>query len=274
MSPLAIPYSPIRARPSHWRTLARTLGARYLVEGSVQRAGDQIRVSAQVVDATTGDHLWANHFDRRAEDVFVVQDEMSREIVGALGMKSAAPENARPARPPTANLEAYDYFLRGEQAARSGRPSGLRDALGFYAQSVALDPSFAEAFAADARTAVYVWRNTYDDVLQSALARKRAYESAGRALQLNPDLPLPYAMLAILQNQDGRFDEALASAQRAVALGPRDVEAHIALAYVNLFAGNFARAVAATETALKLEPNLSPIDRQVAGLVFLLQRRQ
>jgi adenylate cyclase len=124
------------------------------------------------------------------------------------------------------------------------------------------------AFAADARTAVYVWRDGYNDVLQSALARKRAYESAGRALQLNPDLSLPYAMLAILQAVDQRYEEAIESAKRAVALGPGDVEAHVALGYVYLYAGKFAEAAAAIETALKLDPNLSPLDRQVAGLVF------
>jgi adenylate cyclase len=109
------------------------------------------------------------------------------------------------------------------------------------------------AFAADARTAVYVWRDGYND---------------GRALQLNPDLSLPYAMLAILQAVDQRYEEAIESAKRAVALGPGDVEAHVALGYVYLYAGKFAEAAAAIETALKLDPNLSPLDRQVAGLVF------
>jgi Flp pilus assembly protein TadD len=172
------------------------------------------------------------------------------------------------ARPPTANLEAYDYYLRGEHAALTGRPPGLREALDFYAKAVALDPSFAAAFAADARTAVYIWRNSFDDVLQAAPARKRAYESAGRALQLNPDLSLPYAMLAILQNVDRRFEEAIESARRAVALGPGDVEAQVALGYVYLFDGKFPEAAAAIETALRLDPDLSPIDRQIAGMVF------
>jgi adenylate cyclase len=260
--------SAYKGRPVVLADVARDLGVRYVVEGSVQRVGDHIRINAQVIDAKTGDHLWANRFDRQTADVFAVQDEMSRDIVTSLGAEPTILEKARMARPPTANLEAYDYYLRGEQAARTGRPSGLRDALGLYAQAVALDPTFAEAYAADARTAVYVWRNTYDDVLQSALARKRAYESAGRALQLNPDLSLPYSMLAIMQSQDGRFEEAIASARRGVALGPGDAEAHIAFGYVHLFAGDFADAVAAIETALKLDPNLSPINRQVAGLVF------
>ena len=260
--------SAYKGQPVVLADVARNLGVRYVVEGSVQRAGEQTRINAQLVDTKTGDHLWADRFDRRAAEVFAVQDEMSRDIVRALGMTPTASETQRIARPPTANLEAYDYYLRGEQAARTGRASALREALDFYAKAVALDPNFAEAFAADARTAVYIWRNEYDDVLQSPLARKRAYENAGRALQLNPDLSLPYAILAILQVVDERYEEAIASAKRAVALGPGDVEAHVALGYVYLVAGQFAEAAAAIDTALKLDPNLSPVDRVVAGLVF------
>jgi len=250
--------------------VARKLGVRYVVEGSVQRAGEQSRITAQLIDAATGDHLWADRFDRGAAEVFAVQDEMSRDIVKSLGMNPTTSGTERMARPPTVNLEAYDYYLRGEQASRTGRPSALGEALHFYAQAVALDPSFAEAFAADARTAVYIWRNNYDYVLQSALARKRAYENAGRALQLNPNLSLPYAMLAILQVVDKRYEEAIESAKRAVVLGPGDVQAHVAIGYVYLFAGKFADAAAAIKTALRLDPNLSPVDRQVAGLVFFL----
>jgi adenylate cyclase len=257
-----------KGRPVVLADVARNLGVRYVIEGSVQRSGEQIRIDAQLVDAATSANLWANRFDRGAADVFAVQDEMSRDIVKSLGMTPTALETQRMARPPTANLEAYDYYLRGEQAARTARPAAVREALDFYAKAVALDPSFAEAYAADARTAVNSWRYNYDDVLQSAVARKRAYENAGRALQLNPDLSLPYAILAILQVIDKRYEEAIESAKRAVALGPGDVEAHVALGYVYVVAGKFAEATASIETALKLDPNLSPIDRLVAGLVF------
>ena len=260
--------SAYKGRPVVLADVARNLGVRYVVEGSVQRAGEQTRINAQLIDTTTGDHLWADRFDRGAAEVFAVQDEMSRDIIKSLGMTPTASETQRIARPPTTNLEAYDYYLRGEQAARTGRASGLREALDFYARAVALDPDFAEAFAADARAAVNIWRNNLDSVLQSALARKRAYENAGRALQLNPDLSLPYAMLAILQVVDERYEEAIELAKRAVALGPGDVEAHVALGYVYLFAGKFTEAAAAVDIALKLDPNLSPADREVAGLVF------
>ena len=167
---------------------------------------------------------------------------MSREIAKALGVQPSAVESERMARPPTANLEAYDYYLRAEQAARTGRRDGLRKALALYDKAEELDPAFAEAFAADARTTVYIWRASFNDIIQSAPARKRAYEKASRALELDPDLSSPYAILGIMQVVDRRYEEAIASAKRAVALGPGDAETQIALGYVQLFAGNHAEA--------------------------------
>ena len=158
------------------------------------------------------------------------------------------------ARPPTANLEAYDYYLRAEQAARTGRRDRLREALLLYDKAEELDPTFAEAFAADARTTVYIWRLNFNDIIQSAPARKRAYEKASRALELDRDLSSPYAILGIMQVIDRRYEDAIASAKRAVAIGPGDAEAHIALGYVYLFAGNHAEAAAAVETALQPRP--------------------
>ena len=271
MSSPAIRCSPTKDKPARFDRRRARLGVRFIVEGSVRRTGDQIRLNAQLIDTATGDNLWANRFDRGIADVFAVQDEMSREIAKALGVQASAAESERMARPPTHNLEAYDYYLRAEQAARTGRRAGLREALALYDKAEELDPAFAEAFAADARTTVYIWRASFDDIIQSALARKRAYEKASRALELDPDLSSPYAILGIMQVVDRRYEEAIASAQRAVALGPGDAEAQIALGYVQLFAGNHAEAAAAVETALKLDPNLSAIDREVAGLVFLLQ---
>ena len=141
-----------KGKPLVLADVGRDLGVRFVVDGSVRRTGDQIRLNAQLIDIATGDNLWANRFDRGIADVFAVQDEMSREIAKALGVQPSAAESERMARPPTANLEAYDYYLRAEQAARSGGRAGLREALALYDKAEELDPAFAEAFAADART--------------------------------------------------------------------------------------------------------------------------
>ncbi|MBX5136495.1 guanylyl cyclase [Rhizobium lentis] len=259
-------------KPHLLADIRRDLGVRFVVEGSVQRMGDLMRVNAQLVDTVSGDHLWANRFDRSGADVFAVQDSMSRQIADALGLELTPSEAERIARPPTANLEAYDYYLRAEQAARTGRRSRMLEALALYDKAEELDNGFAEAFASDAHATAFVWRSAYDDVLQSALARKRAYDKASRALALDPELPSPYAVLAIMQVVDRRYDQAIASAQKAVSLGPADAEAHMAAAYVQSVTGNHADATAAVDKALRFDPNPSAVDRYTAGIVFYLQR--
>ncbi len=260
-----------KGKPFVLADVGRDLGVRFAIEGSVRRTGDQIRLNAQLVDIATGDNLWANRFDRPTKEVFALQDEISREIAKALGMEPSPAESERMARPPTENLEAYDYYLRAEQAARTGQRARLGEALALYEKAVGVDPSFAEAYSGDARTTVYIWRVSFNEIIQSAPARKRAYEKASRALALNPDLSSPYAILGIMQVVDQRYEEAIASARRAVALSPGDAGAQVALGYVQLFAGDHAEAATAVETALRLDPDLSPIDREIAGLVFLLR---
>lgn len=252
------------------KDVARDLGVRYIVEGSVRRTSDGIRIHAELVDAATGNLLWADKYDRKAADVFAMQDEIVAAIIATLGIKPTDAEAEGLARLPTGNLEAYDYYLRGEQAARSGFRPQFRRALEFYVKAETLDPSFADAFAADARTSVFIWRNTYDDVLQTPVAKKRAYEMASRALSLNPRASGPYAALAMLQAVDGQFVQALASARRSTVLEPNSIDAHIALGFVLSAAGQHAEAQAAIVTAQRLDPNLSAADRQVAGQVFLL----
>lgn len=259
-----------KGKPLVLADVGRDLGVRFVVDGSVRRTGDQIRLNAQLINIATGDNLWANRFDREIADVFAVQDEMSREIAKALGVQASAAESKRMARPPTANLEAYDTYLRAEREARTGRGDGLREALALYEKAQKLDPTFAEAFAADARLSVYLWRTASDDIIQSALARKRAYEKASRALELDSEFSSPYAVLGIMQVMDRRYEDAITSAERAVALGSGDAATQIAVGYIQLFAGNHNKATLAVETALKLDPNLAPIDREVVGVVFLL----
>jgi len=261
---------PYKDRAVDIREVARDLGVRYVLEGSVRRAGSDVRINAQLIDSETGGHLWADRFDRNASDIFAVQDEVIRHIVDALAVQLSSSEQQRLERLPTTNLEAYDYYLRAEEAARSGFRPQLRVALSLYERATELDPTFAEAFAADARTAAFTLRNNNDDVLPAPVARKRAYEHAGKALEIDPEAPLPFAVLAVLQAVDGQHEEALASAERAVALGPSDAEAAVAMSLVLTFGGRHAEAVAAIETAMRLNPSLPVSDRSVAGLAFLL----
>ncbi len=257
-------------QPVDIREVGRKLGVRYVLEGSVRRAGDRIRINAQLIDSQTGDSLWADRFDRNASDIFAVQDEVIRHIVETLSVRLLLSEQKRLQRLPTQNLEAYDYYLRAEHAARTGFRPQLREALDLFAKSTELDPEFARAFAATARTEAYVMRSNYDDVLAFPVARKRAYEHASKALEIDAELSLTFSVLAELQIIDSRYEDALISAERAVALGPNEAEAHAALNLVHTFSGRPADAVAAIETAQKLNPNLPNGTRLDASLAFML----
>jgi adenylate cyclase len=250
---------------------ARELGVRYVLEGSVRRAGDRVRINAQLIDGTTGGHVWAKRYERDYADIFAVQDQVLKEIVGALSVQLTEAEQTQVARLPTRSLEAYDYYLRAEQEQHSPEgQAGVVRALGLYEQAIALDHDFADAYAGYARAAAYLWTGSYDASMAGALARKRLYDAAGRALALNPQLPRAHAVLAEAQSVDGEHEAAIQSARRAVNFGPSDAEAYATLASVLASAGMAAEAVAAADTALSLNPKPPAAILLTAGLALFL----
>ena len=243
-----------KGKPVKIRQVAEELGVRYVLEGSVRKAEKRVRINAQLIDAMTGGHLWAERYDRDYTDIFELQDEVIGKIVSALTVKLTGAEKAQLARRPTDNLEAYDYYLRAERDAYSEDDSLLSKTLSLYEKAIATDPNFAEAYAGYARVAVDVWRLNYVNVLAGPVARKHAYEAAARALSLNPIIPKAYSVLGILQAVDGRYDEAITSAHKAVSLGPNSADAYVNLALVLMFSGRPADSLAAMETSLRLNP--------------------
>ena len=141
-------------------------------------------------------------------------------------------------------------------------------ALGFYSKAIGLDPKFADAYAGYARVAVEVWRNNSDQVMPAPLARKRAYDAAGKALELDPTNARAHTVLAFLQLSDGRHEEATASGKRAVALNPNDAEAYANLGMVLSYAGRREEAIAAIDNAMRLNPMAPAGLRLLAGIVF------
>jgi adenylate cyclase len=254
--------------------VARELGVRYVLEGSVRRAGERVRINAQLIDGTTEGHVWAERYDRDYADIFAVQDQVIEEIVGALSVRLTEAEQTLVTRLPTRSLEAYDYYLRAEQELHS--PSGdvgLFRALGLYEEAISLDGEFADAYAGYARAAAFLWTFSYDDALAGAVARHRFYEAAGRALALNPELPRARAVLAEAQSVDGEHEAAIESARRAVEFGPSDAEAHASLASVLAYAGRPAEAVEAAEAALRLNPRPPASVLLAAGLALFMDEQ-
>jgi adenylate cyclase len=236
------------------REVTQELGVRYLLEGSVRRAGDRVRINAQLIDGTTGSHVWAERYDRSYADIFALQDEVISQIVKALSVQLTETEQSQVARLPTESLEAYDYYLRADQLAYRADEVSAADALAYYDKAIGLDPRFADAYAGYARVATDVLAYDFANTLPAAVARKRAYEAAGRALALNPELSLGYSVLALLQMLDGQHEEAVASARKAVALSPNSAEAYLNLAVVLVYAGLPDDALQAMQTVLRVNP--------------------
>ena len=238
--------------------IAEELGVRYVLEGNVRRFEDQIRINAQMIDATTGGHLWAERYDGILSDVFELQDQVVDHIVSALEIKLTNKERSRLARIPTQNLEAYDYYQRAEYGFRSFSGEGRREALSLYGRAVALDPQFADAYAGIARAATYVWRWDEHQVLPGPVALKVAYGAARKALALDPENAMAYSALAQLQVADGQYDAALESIETAVSLHPNNADIYTELAGILVFAGQHAEALTAIRTAFRLEPKPPP----------------
>ncbi|MCK5366249.1 MAG: tetratricopeptide repeat protein, partial [Gammaproteobacteria bacterium] len=262
-----------KGKPVNVQQVSRELGVRYVLEGSVRRVGGKIRINVQLIDATTGGNVWAQRYDRDYKDIFQLQNEVTGEIVLALAVKLSDTEQSQLARMPTENLEAYDYFLRAERGVYSQDAKGLQEALWLYRGATSLDPTFARAWAGDARAAVDVWRLDWFDVMPSAMARRRAYESAGRALEINPSSARAYSVLGIVQMVDSRYDEAIDSARKAVSLKPNDADAYLNLALILTYSGQSDKAVAAMQTALRLNPKPPAGVYRVAGFILFMNRQ-
>ena len=252
--------------------VAEELGVRYVLEGSVRRADAKIRINVQLIDATTGGHLWAERYDRDLIDIFALQDEVIGRVVDSLKVRLTDAEETQIARPPTDDLEAYDYYLRAERLGH-GYSGKWGEALALYQRAITLDPTFAEAHAGLARVAASVWRWDENDAMPGPVARKQAYESASRALALNPATARAYLALRTLQLADGRYEEALESARKAVALEPNNSETYAGLAGVLVGAGRHDEAWSAMQTALRLDPRPPPQFLGDLGWVLFHSRR-
>jgi TolB-like protein/Flp pilus assembly protein TadD len=255
------------------RDVARELGVRYVLEGSVRRAGNNVRINAQLIDGKTGNHLWAERYDRQYTDIFAIQDQVIESIVEALSVQLTETEWIEVARLPTDSLEAYDNYLRGEKLAYRAEPASVTDALRFYQNAIALDPNFADAHAGYARVAVDVLTYGFLDSLPSAVARKRAYEAASRALLLNPRHARSYSVLALLQMFESEHEDAVVSARTAVALNPNSAEAYLNLAVVLVYAGLQEEALQSMETVLRLNPKPPNYVYDYYGLTLYMNHR-
>jgi adenylate cyclase len=236
--------------------IGRELGVKYLVEGSVQRAANRVRIIAQLIDAASGTHLWAERFDREFKDIFQVQDDVVRHILAVLHVKLAAPEAERTGHEGTRSLEAHDCLLRGLERLWVYSQEAMDDARTYFTRAVELDPSYAAAHAWLARTLVFRWIMYWDPRPQ---AIEQAYEHARLAVDLSPRLPQAHSVLCWAQLWRKQGEAAIAAGWRAVALDPNDADAHVFLACALSVCGRGEEAVHYIEKGMRLNPHPSAL---------------
>ncbi len=243
-----------KGTPVDPQQVARDLGVRYLLEGSVRRVGDQVRINAQLIDATTSGHVWAERYDGSLADVFALQDQVTRRIVDALAVSLSAGERRGPQRAETDIPAAYDAFLKGWEDALLGTPEHYVKALEHFRHAVELDPDYARAHAAIA--SVYwksAWEGWYSTLgMDRPEARHAAAEFLRRAM--TEPLPLVHQVAAQMHLWEGRHDDALIEAQQAIDLNPNDADSQAVLAEVLIYSGQPEEALSAIAVARRLDP--------------------
>lgn len=252
--------------------IARKLGVRYLLEGSIRRAGKKIRINTQLIDATSGGQVWAERYDQPEAALFKVHNQIIGKIAEMMSVRLTQSETERLKRQPTENLEAYDYYLRAENLGRDWEETERRG-LELYHKATELDPGFADAFAGYARMAVNVWHYELNDVMPAGLARKRAYEAITQAAKLDDKNVRSLTVLSRLQLLDGYGDLAIATAKKSLTIGPNDVEAHLALASAYVTAGRHTEGLATINEAIRRNPDPPPYLKGALGWALFHSRR-
>ena len=238
------------------RRVAEDLGVRYVLEGSVRRAGDHVRVNAQLVDATTGGQAWAERYDRRLDNIFAVQDAIAEQVVRALKPHlTSAEEKRRDEDPKTTSVEAYEFVLKARGLMTRFDHSAAAEARDLLQRAIKLDPAYGEAYSLLGLYYFDEWRLWGLDRENNL---SRALDLARKAAELNPLDPAPHVLLAQVHQFRREFDAANAEADAAFALGPNDAITLANLGSMLRYAHRAEEAAEVVERAIRLDPYHPP----------------
>ncbi len=233
------------------RQVGRELGVRYVLEGSVRKAGNRIRITGQLVEAETGNHLWAERYDRALNDIFAVQDEIAENVIGCIQPELYAAEHARLKLKPPKNADAWEYFVRGMILYSQRLDAGTKEALVIFQRAIELDPSYAKAHAL--RAVCLSWRaiQGWED-RNSAFAE--AAEGATHAISYDPQEPWAYIALGFIALAERNNAEAGSAFSRAIDLNPNFAYAHGLLGVNHAFGGRPDQAISCIDRGVRLSP--------------------
>jgi adenylate cyclase len=259
-----------KGKATNVQAIGKELGVRYVLEGSVQKAAEQVRIVVQFVDTTTDVHLWSERFDRPFKDIFALQDEIVQKVVTTLKLQLSVQEQGWLVRKHTANLEAYDAYLRGMELCARITPETAVQARQMFEKAVALDPQYAEAYAwlsANYYTE-WVWRWSTDPQ-----TLERAFELAQKAVALDDSLPIAHSILSTVYAQQLQYDQAIAEGKRAITLDPNNALSYNRPGVALSFAGRPEEALPMMEKAMRLNPHYPPFYLGDLGWTYWLTGR-
>jgi adenylate cyclase len=235
------------------RQIGRELGVHYLLEGSIRKAGQRVRISGQLLEAVTGRHIWADRFDGDLSEIFELQDRITTRVVGAVEPTLRLAEIERAQRKPTESLDAYDLYLRALPAINAYSRTGFEEAEGLLRRAIALDPTYADGLAALAECLVRMTLNGWVADKQASTAE--ACDLAGRAIAADPENAAVLSVAAWAYSTLGvRFEQSLDLANRALALHPNSVHVRSFCGWVFHYLGDSLRAIEQFEEARRLSP--------------------
>jgi adenylate cyclase len=241
-----------KGKPILVQQVSRELGVRYVVEGGIHRSGERIRITAQLIDAITGHHLWAESYDRELKDVFALQDEITMEILRAIEVKLTEGEQARIYRRGTDSIEAYVKALKAIEYHERFNKDDMIVARRLCEEAIALDPEYARPYRVLAYT--HLMEPFYGTGTPPKRSMKRALELAKKAVSLDDSHPCGYECLSYIYVVTRQYEKAIAEAERAVALDPNGADSHVALGYALQIAGRPEEAITSINKAIRSNP--------------------
>lgn len=244
-----------KGKPVTISQVAEDLGVRYVLEGSVRRSDRHVRINAQLVDATTGGHIWADRYDGQIDNIFALQDKVTQKIVDTLAVKLTIDEKEVFPEKETNNLEAYLTYLKGWQHYRRFDPESFSKAIHFFEKAIDLDPTYWRSYATLAKIYFEVYKRP-EWAEQLGLTRSGASARSYKNLELamNGPIPLAYEVATEAYINVGDFDGAIAEAENAIRLYPNDPNSNFALGQALIAAGRHREAVDPFKKAMRLDP--------------------
>ena len=231
--------------------IAKELGVSYILEGSIRKYGDKVRVTAQLIDAANDEHLWAENYDKTLVDIFEIQTQVSSEIVSALKLNLSFEEQQGLASIPTQNIDAYKLFLTGRKEADKRNKESIANSILLYKEAIVLDPNYADAYAEIANS---IYLETYYSGRDLKQAAQLAYEYLDKAEAINPNLARIYSVRGLINNIQGKSKEAQIAFEKAVLLSPNDLTARHQFSTFYYYTQQFEKQLEQAKIAYSLDP--------------------